>query len=87
MLRVVPHAELMEETETVARQILRNDSRAIRSAKETILNVIGRSLDDQLVYEAFTGYIGAANPVVQERLQRFYDTSDRGRASKTETAL
>ena len=85
--RVVPHAELLEETENVASQILRNDSWAIRSAKETILNVIGRPLDDQLVYEAFTGYIGAANPVVQERLQQFYDKSDRGRASKTETAL
>ncbi len=78
--RVVPHEKLMEEAEKVARQILRNDQWAVRSAKETILNVIGRPIDDQLAYEAFTGYSGAANPPVRERLSDFYDRSDEGRA-------
>ncbi len=85
--RVVPHARLMEETEKIARQILRNDTWAIRSAKETILNVIGRPLDDQLAYEAFTGYSGTANPAVGARLQEFYEKSDRGRAGTNETEL
>ena len=37
--KVVPHERLMEEAETVARQILRNSQRAVRSAKQTILDV------------------------------------------------
>ena len=78
--RVVPHESLMEEAEKVAAQILRNDPWAIRSAKETILNVIGRPLDDQLTYEAITGYSGAANPPVRQLLGRFYDKTDEGRA-------
>ena len=80
--KVVPHERLMEEAERVARQILRNDQWAVRSAKETILNVIGRPIDDQLAYEAFTGYSGAANPPVRERLSQFYDKSDEGRAGQ-----
>lgn len=85
--KVVPHGKLMEEAEKVARQILRNDQWAVRSAKETILNVIGRPLDDQLAYEAITGYSGAANPPVRERLSEFYDKSDAGRAGRSETPL
>lgn len=85
--KIVPHGKLMEEAEKVARQILRNDQWAVRSAKETILNVIGRPLDDQLAYEAITGYSGAANPPVRERLSEFYDRSDAGRAGRSETPL
>jgi hypothetical protein len=73
----------MEEAEKVAAQILRNDQWAVRSAKETILNVIGRPLDDQLAYEAFTGYSGAANATVSGRLAEFYDRTDEGRAGKS----
>jgi len=76
--RVVPHDRLMEEAEAVAEKILRNDQWAVRSAKETILNVIGRPLDDQLAYEAMTGYSGAANPAIAQRLRQFYDKSDPG---------
>ena len=54
--KVVPHDELMEEAETVARQILRNSQRAVRSAKETILDVIGKDLDAQLRTEAWNAY-------------------------------
>ncbi len=85
--RVVPHDKLMEEAEKVAQQILRNDQWAVRSAKETIFNVIGRPLDDQLAYEAFTGYSGAANPTVTRLLGDFYDKTDKGRAGKNETEL
>jgi enoyl-CoA hydratase/carnithine racemase len=77
--RVVPHATLMDEAEKTAAAILRNDPWAIRSAKETILDVIGRPLDDQLAYEAMTGYSGAANPRVTELLEAFYDKTDEGR--------
>src|SRR4029450_1506470 len=43
--KVVPHERLLGEAETVARQILRNSQRAVRSAKETIHEVIGNDLD------------------------------------------
>src|SRR5690242_15587874 len=42
--KVVPHAELMDAAETVAQQILRNSQAAVRSAKQTILDVVGQPL-------------------------------------------
>ena len=54
--KVVPHESLMEEAETVARQILRNSQRAVRSAKQTILDVVGQPLDQQLRAEAWNAY-------------------------------
>lgn len=85
--KVVPHDQLMAECEKVAQQILRNDQWAVRSAKETILNVIGRPLDDQLAYETFTGYSGTANPTITGRLRKFYTKTDKGRAGKRGTNL
>jgi enoyl-CoA hydratase/carnithine racemase len=85
--RVVPHEKLMEETEAVAATILRNDSWAIRSAKETILDVIGRPLDDQLRIECLNGYSGAGNPTVKARLEEFYQKSDAGRAGSHATSV
>jgi enoyl-CoA hydratase/carnithine racemase len=85
--RVVPHHTLMEEAERLAARILRNDAWAVRSAKETILDVIGRPLDEQLAWEALMGYSGAANPTVTGRLQEFYAKRDRGRAGRHPTEL
>ena len=84
--RVVPHERLMEEAHSVARQILRNSQTAVRSAKETILDVIGRPLDDQLRIEALNGY-SSLGADTAERLQRFYDKTDAGRAGRSETPL
>lgn len=77
--RLVAHDDLMDAAGEIAGRIMRNDQWAVRSAKETILNVIGRPLDDQLTYEAITGYSGAANPAVRERLREFYDRTDPDR--------
>jgi enoyl-CoA hydratase/carnithine racemase len=85
--RVVPHVLLMEEAETVARQILRNSQRAVRSAKETILDVIGRPLDDQLRIEALNAYSVADPAETLGLLQRFYEKTDAGRAGEHETPL
>ena len=85
--KVVSHEALLDEAEQIARQILRNDQLAVRSAKETILEVIGRPLDDQLRIEALAGYSCAANPNVPARLQKFYEKTDRGRAGANETPL
>jgi enoyl-CoA hydratase/carnithine racemase len=79
--KVVPHDRLMEEAETVARQILRNSQRAVRSAKQTIGEVIGLHLDAQLRAEAVNAYTCPDREETLGLLQRFYDRTDEGRAS------
>ena len=85
--RVVPHEELMAAAELVARQILRNSQVAVRSAKETILDVIGRPLDDQLRIEALNAYSSADPEETLGLLERFYDKSDAGRAGTHSTPI
>jgi enoyl-CoA hydratase/carnithine racemase len=75
---IVPHDELLGSAEAVAHVVLRNDQPALHSAKATILDMIGRSLDDQLRLEAWNGYTCMANGAdVKRRLQAFYDKQDR----------
>ena len=83
---VVPHGELIETAELWARQVLRNDQDAVRSAKETILEVIGKPLDDQLRIEAWNAY-SCPNTRTRERLEAFYQKADRGRAGGHRTPL
>jgi enoyl-CoA hydratase/carnithine racemase len=85
--KVVAHERLMEETELVARQILRNSQRAVRSAKETILEIIGKPLDDQLRTEAWNSYTCVDREEARAMLQRFYDKTDAGRAGSASTPL
>lgn len=73
---VVPHEELMPTAERWARTILANGQQAIRSAKETILDMIGRPLDDALKLEAVNGYSSAGDfREVAERLRKFFGSS------------
>jgi enoyl-CoA hydratase/carnithine racemase len=85
--KVVPHDQLMEEAETVARQVLRNSQLAVRSAKRTILDVIGRGLDDQLALEAYNAYTSPDPEETKAMLERFYAKTDAGRAGKHATDL
>ncbi len=85
--KVVAHDELMDAAETVARQILRNSQAAVRSAKQTILDVIGQPLDAQLRAEAWNAYTCADPEETAELLGRFYDKTDAGRAGEHETGL
>ena len=85
--RVVAHDELLAAAETVAASILRNSQVAVRSAKETILDVIGRPLDDQLEIEALNGYSCADPEETMGLLRRFYEKTDAGRAGTHETEL
>jgi enoyl-CoA hydratase/carnithine racemase len=85
--KVVPHDSLMEEAETVAHQILRNSQRAVHSAKETILDVIGQPLDAQLRTEAWNAYTCADPDETREMLEAFYEKRDPGRAGTHETRL
>jgi enoyl-CoA hydratase/carnithine racemase len=85
--KVVPHDELLEQAETTARQILRNSQRAVRSAKQTVLDVIGQQLDQQLRTEAWNAYTCADPEETMALLNRFYDKTDAGRAGEHETEL
>ena len=85
--KVVPHEQLTEEAETVARQILRNSQRAVRSAKQTILDTVGKTLDEQLRNEAWNAYTCADPEETAALLRRFYEKSDSGRAGKHATEL
>ena len=85
--KVVPHEDLLEEAETVARQILRNSQRAVRSAKQTILDVIGQPLDFQLRTEAWNAYSCADPEETKAMLGRFYEKTDAGRAGEHATEL
>ena len=85
--KVVPHERLIEEAELVAQQILRNSQAAVRSAKQTILDVIGQPLDSQLRAEAWNAYTCADPEETKALLERFYEKTDAGRAGSHETAL
>jgi enoyl-CoA hydratase/carnithine racemase len=85
--KVVPHDELMPAAEEMAAKILRNSQRAVRSAKETIMDVIGRPLDEQLKIEALNGYTSPDWEETSGLLERFYDKTDKGRAGRHATAL
>lgn len=86
--KVVPHDQLMAAAEETARSILRNDQAAVRSAKQMVLEMIGRSLDDQLYRECLAAYtLMADNPAVPSLLKNFYEKTDRGRHGVNATAL
>jgi enoyl-CoA hydratase len=74
--RVVPRADLMSTVEDIAAKILRNPRRAVESAKDTILEVVGRPLDDQLRIECLYGYSLMGDPEIQHRKDAFFSHGD-----------
>ena len=85
--KVVPHDQLPAEAELLARQVMRNSQRAVRSAKQTILEVIGKPLDDQLRIEAWNSYTCVDREEAAALLEAFYHKADAGRAGTKPTAL
>jgi enoyl-CoA hydratase/carnithine racemase len=79
--RVVPAVDLMSSAEEMAGKILRNPRRAVESAKETILEVIGRPLDDQLRLECLYGYSVMGDPEIRRRRDEFLAHDDPDRPS------
>jgi enoyl-CoA hydratase len=74
--RVVATDDLLTEAERYARMILGNGQIAVRSAKETVLEVVGRTMDDALRLEAIYGYSSAGDPAdVRRRLAEFFQDS------------
>lgn len=70
--RVVPVDQVMATAETYARMILGNSQAAIRSAKETLLDIVGCSLDNALRLETFNAYSADFNDV-RVRLESFFN--------------
>ncbi|MBI5445034.1 MAG: enoyl-CoA hydratase/isomerase family protein [Deltaproteobacteria bacterium] len=71
--KVVPAEDLLATAEQYAFMILRNSQQAIRSAKETMLDVVGRTLDDALRIETLNAYSSLGDFVeARERLAQFY---------------
>jgi enoyl-CoA hydratase/carnithine racemase len=70
--RVVSAEQLLPAAEETARLILANGQEAVRSAKETILELIGRPLDDALRLETLNGYSSVGDfSEVRKRLAQF----------------
>jgi enoyl-CoA hydratase/carnithine racemase len=83
--KVVPADELLSTAERYAEMILRNSQQAIRSAKETALDIVGRSLDDALRLEAINGYSSGGDfREVKERLAKFSGRKKEASSRKTE---
>jgi len=55
--KVVPREDLMPAVEDMVAKILRNNRRAVESAKETIFEAIGATLDEQLKAERLFGHV------------------------------
>ncbi len=71
--RVVPQNELITTAEAYANMILKNSQQAVRSAKETILEVVGRTLDDALKLETINAYSNVGDfGEVRARLNAFH---------------
>ena len=64
---------LLSTAEEYAQMILRNGQQAIRSANETVQEIIGRSRDDALRLETLYGYSSVGDfKETKERLASFY---------------
>ncbi len=71
--QVVAPENLLAAAREYAGMILKNGQQAIRSAKETILDIIGRPLDDALRLETINGYSSLGDfQETKERLAKFF---------------
>lgn len=77
---VVPPDDLLATASAWAQRIRGNGREAVRSAKETVLDLIGRPLDDALRMEAINGYSSIGDfSEVRARLTRFHQRrADKG---------
>jgi len=72
--KVVPADQVLSTAQTYANMILGNSQQAIRSAKETVLDIIGRPLDDALRLETINGYSSVGDfTEVRQRLAKFFN--------------
>jgi enoyl-CoA hydratase/carnithine racemase len=83
--QVVAPDALRDAAEAYARNILKHSQIAVRSAKETILETLGRSLDDALRLEALYGYTSGDLSDVRRRVEAFFSDSSRGNPPEGKT--
>jgi enoyl-CoA hydratase/carnithine racemase len=76
--RIVPAEALLSTAEAMAEQMAALSPSAIRSAKETVMEVVGRRLDDALLIEALFGYSSGDVADVRERLGKFFADEGNG---------
>lgn len=79
--RVVPRDQVMATAEEIASKILRNPRVAVESAKDTILEVAGRPLDDQLRIECLNSYAVMGDPEIVAKRDEFLARRDQDRAT------
>ena len=84
--RVVPRDQLMATAEDIAAKILRNPRAAVESAKDTILEVVGRPLDDQLRLECLYSYSTMGDPEIITRKDEFLGRRDADRPTTAPAA-
>jgi enoyl-CoA hydratase/carnithine racemase len=78
--KIVPHENIMATAEQYATMIISNSQQAIRSAKETILDVVGRTLAGALSLETINAYSSLGDfSEARERLAQFYS---KGKVTK-----
>jgi enoyl-CoA hydratase/carnithine racemase len=75
---VVAPDQLEAAARTCAERLLQHSQVAVRSAKETIIEVVGRQLDDALRLEALYGYTSGNVEEVRARLGRFFASRKPG---------
>lgn len=77
--RVVAPDDLIATVEDMAAKILRNPRAAVESAKDTILEIAGRPLEDQLRIEALYSYSVMGDPEIRDRQREFLERRDPDR--------
>jgi enoyl-CoA hydratase/carnithine racemase len=78
--KIVPHENIMATAEQYATMIISNSQQAIRSAKETILDVVGRTLAGALSLETINAYSSLGDfSEAREGLAQFYS---KGKVTK-----
>ena len=80
--QVVPDDQLMPTANKLANQILKNSQQAIRSAKETILDIVGRTLDDALRLETLNAYSSVGDFSEVNRRLKAFDSTKKAKSTE-----
>jgi enoyl-CoA hydratase len=74
---VAPPDALMKAAEDYARKLLEKSQPALHSIKETVLDVVGKSLEDALKLEAIFGYSSGDVQFIAKQLEAFRAGGDK----------
>jgi enoyl-CoA hydratase len=74
---VVPAAALPATAQNYAAKLVEKSQVALHSVKETVLEVVGRSMEQALKIEAILGYSSGDVAYIREQLQKFAQKNTR----------